>query len=86
MENPFKMMKNGFYFTLQALYIFALIFLVMQENALIRKIRLISKFMTSSAGKQMITIHILPDISRSKDNQTMKCGQLIPYNMTKKCS
>ena len=23
---------------------------------------------------------ILPNISRSKDNQTMKCGQLIEYN------
>ena len=28
----------------------------------------------------MITIHILPDISRSKGNQTMKLDQLIKYN------
>ena len=27
------------------------------------------------------TIHILPNISRSKDNQTMKFGHLIEYNM-----
>ena len=26
-------------------------------------------------------MHILSDISRSKDNQTMKFGQLIKYNM-----
>ena len=37
--------------------------------------------MTSQPGKQTITIHILPTISRSKDNQTVKFGQLIEYNM-----
>ena len=26
-------------------------------------------------------MHTLPNISRSKDNQTMKLGQLIEYNM-----
>ena len=42
-----------------------------------RKIKLISKFMTSQPGSHRIAIHILPDVSRSKDNQTMKFGQLI---------
>ena len=28
-----------------------------------------------------MTMHILPDISRSKGNQTMKFGQLIEYNI-----
>ena len=28
-----------------------------------------------------IAIHILPNISRSKDNQTMKFGHLIEYNI-----
>ena len=37
--------------------------------------------MTSQPGKRKITIHILPNISRSKSNQTMKFGQLIEYNM-----
>ena len=37
--------------------------------------------MTSQPGKQKITIHILPNISRSNGNQTMKYGQLIEYNM-----
>ena len=29
----------------------------------------------------MITIHIFPNISRSKNNQTMKFGQLVDYDM-----
>ena len=40
-----------------------------------------SKFVTSQSGKQMITIHVLPNISRSKGIQTMKFGQLIEYNI-----
>ena len=39
--------------------------------------------MTSQTGKQTIAIHILTNISRSKENQTMKFGQLIEYNMRK---
>ena len=37
--------------------------------------------MTLQSGKQTFAIHILPCISRSKDNQTVKYGQLIEYNM-----
>ena len=37
--------------------------------------------MTSQPGKQLIAIHILPIISRSKGNETMKFGQLVEYNM-----
>ena len=33
--------------------------------------------MTSQFGLQTIAIHILPNISKSKDNQKMKFGQLI---------
>ena len=36
--------------------------------------------MTSRSGKQTITIHILPNISRGKYIQ-MKFGQLLEYNM-----
>ena len=36
--------------------------------------------MTSQAGQQTITIHILRKISRSKGNQTIKFGQLVDYN------
>ena len=52
---------------------------VMQQNGLIRKIRLFAKFMTSQPGIQTITLHILL-ISRSKGSQTMKFGRLIEYN------
>ena len=37
--------------------------------------------MTSHSVKDTIVIHILPNISRSKGNQTMKYDQLIEYNM-----
>ena len=37
--------------------------------------------MTSQSGKQTISTNILSNISRSKDNQTMKLSQLIEYNM-----
>ena len=52
-----------------------------RKNGSIRKIRLISKSMTSQPVYQTIAIHIFPNISRSKDNQAMKLGQLIEYNM-----
>ena len=51
-ENPLKMIKNAFYLTLKALFVLKILnsyldFLVKYKNGLIRKIRLISKFMTS---------------------------------------
>ena len=36
--------------------------------------------MTSQPGLQTIAINILPNISQSKGNQSMKFGQLIEYN------
>ena len=87
-EIPLKIMKYVFYCTLKDLFVlkifkFCLSVLDIYENSLIRKKRLISKFMTSQVGKQTIAIYILPNISRSKGNQTMKSGQLIKYNMRK---
>ena len=69
-------MKNIFYFMFlfQALFVleifkvFALTFIAMLENGMMRKLRLIS-------------LHIVANISRSKDNQIMKIGQLTKYNM-----
>ena len=86
-ESPLKMMKNiFFYFTLKArfvLMIFKFLFwlLVMQKNALMRKLKLILKFMTSQPISQTIAICILTNISRTKGNQIRKFGQLIEYNM-----
>ena len=37
--------------------------------------------MTSQLGKQTTAIHILLNISRSKDNQTMKFSQLTEHNI-----
>ena len=37
--------------------------------------------MTLQPEKQAIAIHILPNISRTKGNQTMKFGQLMKHNM-----
>ena len=36
--------------------------------------------MTSQPGQQTIAMHKFINISRSKENQTMKHGQLIEYN------
>ena len=37
--------------------------------------------MTSQAGKQIITMHIFPNISSIKTNQAKEFGQFIEYNM-----
>ena len=39
--------------------------------------------MTAQIGNQVITLHIFPNILKSKGNQTMKFGQLIDYSMRK---
>ena len=36
--------------------------------------------MTSQTRLYTITIHVLPNISRSKGSQTMRYGQLVEYN------
>ena len=59
--------------------VFVTAFWSFKKNGLIREIRLILKFMTSQPGLQTIAIHIFPNISQSKGNQTMKFGQLIEY-------
>ena len=41
---------------------------------------LILFFMTSTTGQQTVTIHVLPIISRSKVNQTIKFSQLLENN------
>ena len=48
---------------------------------MIRKIKLISKFMASQPEKQIIPMHILINISRSKSNKIIKFGQLREWNM-----
>ena len=72
--NPLKIMKNAFYFILKAIFVFKI------SKILSWKIRLTSEFMMSRSDLQTIATHILLNISRSKDNQTMKLSQLIEDN------
>ena len=37
--------------------------------------------MTTQSGQETIAIHMLTNVSRSKDNQVMKYGQVIEHNM-----
>ena len=37
--------------------------------------------MTSKTGQQTITMHILHNVSRPKDNEAMKFGQLIEWSI-----
>ena len=39
--------------------------------------------MTSQTEQKIITIHVLLNISRSKDNQPVKFGQFIEYRIEK---
>ena len=61
------------------IFVFIMTFWSGRKNHSIRRIRLISKFIMSRPGYQTIAIHILPNISKSKSNQTIKLGQLIEY-------
>ena len=75
-------MKNAFLFHLKSSSHSqdVLTFSHVEKNILLRKIKLISKFMTSQPVYQLIVIRMLSNISRSKDNQTMKFGQLTEYS------
>ena len=53
-----------------------------RKNDSIKKIRLISKSMSSQPGEQTIAIHVLASIPRSKGNQAIKLDQLTEYNMS----
>ena len=48
---------------------------------MIREIRFVSKFMTPQPGTHTVEIHVLPSISKSKGNQSMKFAQLIKFYM-----
>ena len=85
---PFKNDGKCFFFTLKSSFcsqdinsqVFVTTFCSSRKNGLIINIRLTSKFMTSQPGLQTIAIHIFPNISKSKGNQTMRFSQLIEYN------
>ena len=83
------MIKNTFWFIIKAPSLFKIfkflsrLLVYVKKPGLISKLRLISRFLTSSTGQQIITIQILSNILKSKGNQTTKFGQLIKCNMRK---
>ena len=62
-------MKNAFYFILKASF-------CSQD---IKFLSRLFGYVGKTACLQTIAIHILPNISQSKGNKTMKFGQLIEY-------
>ena len=85
-KSPLKMIKNAFYFISKILFVLRIFkflswFFGHVSKDLIEKIRLISNFMMSQPGWQIILIHIFPNISRSKGNPAMNFGQLIECNI-----
>ena len=77
-ENHLKMMKNTFYFMLKSLFVLEIFAFLPNlfgyvEKRLDIKAMINLKMQTSQTGQQVITIHILLNISRSKGNhQGMK--------------
>ena len=61
MKGPIKMTKNAFHFMLKALFVLEIFrFLAMSRNGLIRKLWLISKFMTSQTGEKKLQYTYCP--------------------------
>ena len=85
-ESPLKMMKNAFcfiwiaFFVLKIFKFFVTTFCSCGKNGSIRKIRLTTNLIMRQPDLQTTVIHILPNISHSKDNKTVKFGQLTEYN------
>ena len=79
-------MKKDFYFTLKAFFvlkIFKFLSLLFGhvKKRLDWKYKVNFKICDVAIWEQTIAIHILPYISRSKDNQTITFDQLIEHNM-----
>ena len=53
--------------------------LVIKKNGLIRKLWLISKLIMLQTREQIVIIHILLNVSKSKGHQAIKFGQLIKF-------
>ena len=82
------MIKTVVYFMLKALlvalieiftffsYLFGLV-----DQRLDKKTKIKFKTLTSQTVRQIIIIRKLLNISRSKDNQTMKLGQIVEFNV-----
>ena len=85
--NPLKLIKNAVCFMLKALFVlesfkfFPWPFCYI-EKRLDKKVMVVNfKIYDVTTGQQTITLHVLPNISRSKGNQAIKFGQLIQYSV-----
>ena len=76
-------MKDAFYFTSKALFVLKIFkFFSWLFGRVAKRLHFKVNFKIFDATAWLtIVIHILPSISRSKDHQTVKFGQLIDYNM-----
>ena len=72
--------QKYFLFHLKAIFIFKILKYHV-EKLLDEKDKTNFKIYDVWIGKQIITTHTLPYISRSEDNQTVKFGELIEYNV-----
>ena len=73
------MMKNAFYFTLKTILFVKIFrfFTWLFEKWLDKEAKVNFEIYDFTDWEKIIIIHELPSISRSKDNQAMKFGQLI---------
>ena len=85
-ETSLKMMRNAFYLMLKALFVLE-IFTFLSclfgygVKRLDKQAKVNLKIYVVTDWTANITITILSNISRSKDNQTIKLGKLIEYNL-----
>ena len=87
-ETSLKIMKNALYFMLKALFVLEIFsflswFLGYVEKWFDKKAVVNFKIYDVSDGEQIIIIHILSNISRSKDKQTIKFGPVLQKSCRK---
>ena len=73
-ESPSQMMKNAFYFTIKAFFVLKIFKFFVLIFGHVEKDKVNFNVCGVTTRKQTIAIHILPNISQSKGNQTMKFG------------
>ena len=79
-DSSLKMMKNAFYFILKALSVLKIfkflswLFGHLEKTAWLERKAKFQNLWHNSLVNKLITIYILPNISQSKDNQTIGVG------------
>ena len=89
-ECPLKMMDDAFYFILKALFVlkifkfFSWVLWSCRKTGWSEKLNKFQNLFISKSQpvKQTVTINTLLDITKSKNNKTIKFGLLIEYNVT----